>query len=89
MIQMPMGVTTRQTRDFDILAPKLPTAIARGARDFARAQRRLGVELIEDWFNNGPCSSATSCRLAGSNGSSQLRTPTRNGRSTCVPPLRT
>jgi hypothetical protein len=49
-----LGVTTRQTRDFDILAPRLPAAIAEAARDFARAQRRLGIELIDDWFNNGP-----------------------------------
>lgn len=49
-----LGVTTRQTRDFDILAPELPAAIAEAARDFARAQRSLGVELIDDWFNNGP-----------------------------------
>ncbi len=49
-----LGVMTRQTRDFDILAPKLPPAIAQAAREFARAQRRLGVELIEDWLNNGP-----------------------------------
>jgi hypothetical protein len=49
-----LGVTTRQTRDFDILAPKLPPRIADAARDFAREQRRLGLELIDEWLNNGP-----------------------------------
>lgn len=49
-----LGVTTRQTRDFDILAPELPATISEAARDFARAQRRLGVELIDDWLHNGP-----------------------------------
>lgn len=49
-----LGLTTRPTRDFDILAPKLPAAIAEAARAFARAQRCLGVELIDDWLNNGP-----------------------------------
>jgi hypothetical protein len=49
-----LGVTTRQTRDFDILAPMLPPAIAEAAREFARAQRRLGIDLMDDWLNNGP-----------------------------------
>lgn len=49
-----LGVTTRQTRDFDILAPVLPREIAEAAREFARAQRRLGVDLMDDWLNNGP-----------------------------------
>jgi hypothetical protein len=49
-----LGVTTRQTRDFDILAPVLPREIAEAAREFARAQRRLGIDLMDDWLNNGP-----------------------------------
>jgi hypothetical protein len=49
-----LGVTARQTRDFDILAPELPREIADAARDFARAQRRLGIDLMDDWLNNGP-----------------------------------
>jgi hypothetical protein len=49
-----LGVTTRQTRDFDILHPELPAAITGAARAFAREQRRLGIELIDDWLNNGP-----------------------------------
>jgi hypothetical protein len=49
-----LGVTTRQTRDFDILAPVLPREIAEAAREFARAQRSLGIDLVDDWLNNGP-----------------------------------
>jgi hypothetical protein len=49
-----LGVIARQTRDFDILAPVLPPEIAGAAREFARAQRRLGIDLMDDWLNNGP-----------------------------------
>lgn len=34
-----LGVTTRQTRDFDIIAPELSKAILEAARVFARDQR--------------------------------------------------
>ena len=49
-----LGVTSRQTRDFDIIAPALPPAVLEAAKAFAREQRRLGVELLDDWLNNGP-----------------------------------
>ncbi len=49
-----LGVVSRQTRDFDIIAPELPPAILEAAKAFAREQRRLGVELLDDWLNNGP-----------------------------------
>ena len=49
-----LGVIARPTRDFDILAPVLPPEIAEAARAFARAQRRLGIDLMDDWLNNGP-----------------------------------
>lgn len=49
-----MGVIQRPTRDFDILVPELPLAIASAARDFAKAQRQAGVDLLDDWLNNGP-----------------------------------
>ena len=49
-----MGVIQRPTRDFDILVPELPRAIASAARDFAKAQRQAGVDLQDDWLNNGP-----------------------------------
>ncbi|MBK6686028.1 MAG: hypothetical protein IPG45_16260 [Deltaproteobacteria bacterium] len=34
--------------------PELPLAIASAARDFAKAQRQAGVDLRDDWLNNGP-----------------------------------
>jgi hypothetical protein len=49
-----MGIIQRPTRDFDILVPELPSAIALAARDFAKAQRKAGVDLLDDWLNNGP-----------------------------------
>lgn len=49
-----MGIVQRPTRDFDILVPELPPAIASAARDFAKAQREAGADLFDEWFNNGP-----------------------------------
>lgn len=49
-----MGVIQRPTHDFDILVPEVPPAIASAARDFAKAQRQAGVDLLDDWLNNGP-----------------------------------
>ena len=34
--------------------PELPLAITSAARDFATAQRKEGVDLHDDWLNNGP-----------------------------------
>ena len=48
-----MGVIHRPTRDFDILVPELPVAIAAAAREFAKAQRAAGIEIGDDWLNNG------------------------------------
>lgn len=49
-----LGITDRQTRDFDILHPELPAEIAGTAREFADHMRADGVELSDDWLNNGP-----------------------------------
>ena len=49
-----MGIIQRPTRDFDILVPELPPAIALAARDFAKAQRVAGVDLLDEWLDNGP-----------------------------------
>lgn len=49
-----LGVTERQTRDFDVLAPSLSAEISNAAKAFARAQREIGVDLVDDWLNNGP-----------------------------------
>ena len=49
-----LGVTERQTRDFDILPPELPEEIAAAAPAFAGHLRGEGVELADDWLNNDP-----------------------------------
>jgi len=49
-----MGIVQRPTRDFDILVPELPPDIASAARAFAKTQRAAGVDLLDDWLNNGP-----------------------------------
>lgn len=48
-----LGVVARQTRDVDILAPALPREIAEAAHAFARQQRAAGIDLFDDWLNNG------------------------------------
>lgn len=49
-----LRVTSRPTRDFDVLTPELPPDIMDAAGAFAREQRRLGIDLDEGWLNNGP-----------------------------------
>ncbi|MCC6158427.1 MAG: hypothetical protein IT350_10275 [Deltaproteobacteria bacterium] len=49
-----LGVTDRQTRDLDVLYPPLTNAIQEAARDFAAHARRDGIQLGDDWLNNGP-----------------------------------
>lgn len=49
-----MGIIQRPTRDFDILIPELPPTIASAACAFAKTQRQAGVDLLDDWLNNGP-----------------------------------
>ena len=49
-----LGITNRQTRDFDVLHPELPEDVAQAARDFASDMRDKGVALADDWLNNGP-----------------------------------
>ncbi len=49
-----LGVIQRPTRDFDILVPELTPEIAAAAREFARTQRKGGVDLMDEWLNNGP-----------------------------------
>ncbi len=49
-----LGVTDRQTRDFDILDPELPESIVLASREFAAHLRDEGTELGDDWLNNGP-----------------------------------
>ncbi len=49
-----MGAIERQTRDFDIMDPILPSEVLHAARDFALHLRTKGVDLTDDWLNNGP-----------------------------------
>ena len=49
-----LGVTTRQTRDVDILDPHLADEIVVASREFAAYLRKDGIELADDWLNNGP-----------------------------------
>jgi hypothetical protein len=49
-----LGVIARQTRDVDILDPVSPPEVALAAREFAAHLRARGVELGDDWINNGP-----------------------------------
>ncbi len=49
-----LGITDRQTRDLDVLYPELSKAILETARDFAAHVRRRGIQLSDDWLNNGP-----------------------------------
>jgi hypothetical protein len=44
-----LGVTDRQTRDFDIMHPELPEDITNAAQEFAAHMREEGVELSDDW----------------------------------------
>lgn len=51
-----LGVTTRHTRDCDILYPDLPQAIREAAVAFARKSGSEGDPLSDEWLNNGPAS---------------------------------
>lgn len=51
-----LGVVSRQTRDCDILHPKLPETIQDAAEEFAKIRSSEGDLLAEDWLNNGPSS---------------------------------
>ena len=45
-----LGVTTRETRDCDVLDPKVPKEILAAADEF----RKLHSNLNSEWLNNGP-----------------------------------
>jgi len=49
-----LGLTTRATRDVDVMYPDIPAPIAEAAAAFAQTQRSCGNHLADDWFNNGP-----------------------------------
>ena len=49
-----LGITSRYTRDCDILDPTIPEAIIKAAKLFAEENRKDGNPLTDDWINNGP-----------------------------------
>lgn len=51
-----LGVVSRQTQGCDIIHPQLPEVIRDASSRFAADQRRRGIDLREDWLNNGPAS---------------------------------
>jgi hypothetical protein len=53
-----LGITSRQTRDCDVLAPDLPESVLAAAREFAATRRAGGDPLSDEWLNNGPSSLA-------------------------------
>lgn len=51
-----LGVSTRQTRDCDVLYPELSDEILAASNEFAMSLRNQGEPLQDDWLNNGPAS---------------------------------
>ncbi|MEO6323564.1 MAG: hypothetical protein ABIQ65_02950 [Thermoanaerobaculia bacterium] len=49
-----LGLTTRQTRDFDILAPVLPPRSPKRPASSHAPNAQLGIDLMDNWLNNGP-----------------------------------
>jgi len=49
-----LGAISRETRDCDILDPKIPEQIKQAASEFAAIKRKEGWNLKDDWLNNGP-----------------------------------
>ena len=53
-----LGVVSRQTRDCDVLQPRVPEDIRAAAARFAARERAAGRDLQDDWLNDGPASLA-------------------------------
>ena len=53
-----LGVVSRQTRDCDVLQPKVSEDIRAAAARFAAQERAAGCDLQDDWLSNGPASLA-------------------------------
>ena len=49
-----MGVISRETQDCDVLDPEIPQTINIAAKEFASMQKKNGVDLKDNWLNNGP-----------------------------------
>lgn len=53
-----LGIITRETRDCDLLEPKLSAGVLEASHAFASGLRAQGEVLRDDWLNNGPASLA-------------------------------
>jgi hypothetical protein len=53
-----LGTISRETRDCDVLHPRLSEQLLQAARAFAEHKRNGGEVLHDDWLNNGPSSLA-------------------------------
>ncbi len=51
-----LGITTRETRDCDVLHPQVPQEVLDAAREFASEVTAEAAVLREDWLNDGPSS---------------------------------
>lgn len=49
-----LGIINRETKDCDVLDPKIPKEIERSAQEFRLELSNIGQDLKEDWLNNGP-----------------------------------
>ena len=49
-----LGIITRETQDCDVLDPNIPEDVAKAAREFSREVSKKGIDLKDDWLNNGP-----------------------------------
>jgi len=49
-----MKVITRATIDIDVLSPDLPERLIKLAAEFRSQMKSRGVDLMENWINNGP-----------------------------------
>lgn len=51
-----LGVISRETQDCDILDPRISQDIKELSKEFAAEVTKSGIDLKNDWLNNGPAS---------------------------------
>lgn len=51
-----LGITSRETRDCDLIEPELSMALMQASQAFASEVRQQGGILRDDWLNTGPAS---------------------------------
>ena len=49
-----LGITSRATKDVDVLCPRISPDVIDAASEFAQQRRAIGETLADDWLNNGP-----------------------------------